>query len=119
MKEYQPTIEAEGGPILECGFIVFEYPSLMAIMLDMKTKRGSIFAGSSNIGEGDSIPTISIFTEDDSLYFDEERKDEPTIISFPEYAGWQIFCESYSKHTINLCLIKEKDLMTQHLDAPE
>ena len=83
--------------------VVAKTRKLVALDVPMESKYCRVNA---SIGNGE--PGISICTTDESynLNTDFERYED-TIISFPEYIGWEHFADNSGRYDIQVCLIKK------------
>ncbi len=79
--------------------------NVCAIVVDMKSKRGDI----SCIGTDGYAPTIAIEAGEGSDYLNKKvKRDEPTEISFPDFKGWDVWSAMICKHSVYVCLVKNK-----------
>lgn len=85
--------------------------NILTVELDM----GSKYVEISSTGEDNYIPNICLCANKRSLYLKEKYrnkqidKKEPTLISFSELIGWDIFCAETSKYTVRICFVKKKN----------
>lgn len=87
-------VQTQGSAKVEHAYIWRSAPGLVAI--GVQTVRRSILEAT---GGGDEDgPTIVISAKDG---------DEPTVISFPQYDGWDIWSADVCKYTVHLCLYKK------------
>lgn len=96
----------QGAPIVNDGYIHARGDSVVAIYIDMRSKRCRVGA----TGGGDDGPKIEIEADGDgaSLHLDESQpRDAVTWIALPEFIGWQVFCAELSRYTLAVCLVKE------------
>lgn len=79
--------------------------NVCAIIVDMKSKRGDICS----IGCDGYAPTIAVEAGEGSDYLNKKvKRDVPTEISFPDFKGWSVWSAMICKHSIYVCLIKDK-----------
>lgn len=74
------------------------------VSLDMKTKRGEV---SGSMGGGSFPPAIILDINEGSLYYDREKRDELTVVEFPELVGYRVFAAEYCRYTVNICFVNE------------
>lgn len=88
----------QGGPKLSifAGLDLKRGEDVAAFYVDMETKRCEIDA----YNDGDFGPEIAIGHND---------MRDSTLISFPEFKGWNVHCASVAKYTIAVCLTLSKE----------
>lgn len=96
------NINIQGQPIINYAFIHKKSDGLVAIAVDMTSKRCEIVATGSN----DNVPVVCVEPTEDSLYLG-DAEQSITEIEFPEYEGWDIWAADASKYSICLCLVKQ------------
>jgi hypothetical protein len=98
-------IKKVGAPIVNNGYIKEVGKNIIAIEFDLKSKWCEVdrFYG------GDDKPCgLYIGTNNRSVSLNEKvDKDEPTVIEFPDFAGWDIFLTDINRYTLKICLIKK------------
>lgn len=104
MKPVRIKIIAQGAPLVNDAFEYRSGPGIAAIIVDLKSKRCAV----TGISGGDYGPEIYIDAlEGESLHLGDEPGS--TMISFPRYRGWEVFCADISKCTLSVCLIEESN----------
>lgn len=93
----------EGALIVNHATLLHVGSTIVAIEIDMKSKRGEVIASGSN-GE---CPVVVIAATEDSLNLDPQKpREEPTSIAFPQFKGWSLFVGELSRYTLYVCLTK-------------
>lgn len=100
------VIIKQGGPVLNGGFVTACGPDIVAISIDMQSKRCCDLAYSQ---QDDGTPAIIILADKYSLYLKEGLEDQHTEIAFPEYTGFRVFLANVSRYTLDVCLVREED----------
>lgn len=92
----------EGAPLVNHAWL--HAKNMVAIYIDMRSKRCDVLTTGSDCG----IPMVMLWAGDDALHLDETKpRNMPTVISFPDYRGWDVFSAECSRYTLSVCLIKE------------
>lgn len=98
------TIHRQGAPRVGIAAVHARGENCVLISLDMQSKRCVI--SSSTVIDG--APGLYIFAGKDSLHLDPGRPREAcTEVSFPEFAGWRVWCGDGGRYSIGIALIKE------------
>lgn len=84
-------------------FLYKKGKDVMAVKIDMKSKRGEVLCIGSDENE---CPTIAVEPVEDSINLD-KRKDAPTEVTFTSLVGWNIWCAQVYKYTIHICLVRD------------
>lgn len=98
------NVRMQGGIRVNSGFILEKSNSVVAIGIDMASKRGDV----TGIISEDNIPGLLLDANEASLHLQNGKENESTEISFPQYKGWEVYCASISRYTLKICLIKIK-----------
>ena len=101
-------ITLQGAPIVSWAYVHEKTDNLVAIILDMKSKRCTVdgisisYPSDKTLG----IPGIKIDATSASTKLDEAKdRDDSTFVEFPEYEGWSVFCSAFhSKYSIAVVL---------------
>jgi len=104
-------IPKAGSPRVNCAFLAGSYglkkekkPLSVAIGVDMKDKRCEV---TGHVSDPDRGPGICI-----EIGEEEQGKSKgifkPTIVYFPEYKDYTVWCADVSKYTVAVCLIRKK-----------
>lgn len=102
--EVKLDISHQGAPVVNHAYIVAAAENVVALHIDLRSKRCEIWATGS---DGDDVPTIDVFAGEHAMHLDETKKrDEPTEIRFPEYAGWNAHSASSGRYTVSVCLTR-------------
>lgn len=79
---------------------------IVAFSIDTENKYGEISATGSN---ENNIPCMVLEAMENTTNIKKGKKlDDLTEIEFPDFAGWDVFCCSWSKYTIYVCMINLK-----------
>jgi hypothetical protein len=97
------TFEHMGEVIINHGIVEAKGRRVVALAIDMTTKRPEVIATSID-GDGKS-PGV-ILTGEHALNIEERKRGEPTHITFPEYPGWIVHCADVARYSLKICLIK-------------
>lgn len=78
--------------------------TVVAIFIDMKTKRADILS----VGcDDNNNPTIMLEANEESVFLKKDvEREKPTEISFPEFKNWDVWSVNVSKYTVFVCLVK-------------
>ncbi len=93
----------QGKPVVNVATFRAGGADCVAILLDMHSKRVVVdqeFGG----------PELVIGYDEHSLHLDESAEGE-THITFPEFAGWEIFCTRACRYTIYLALVRRREVV--------
>ena len=96
----QLNIIRRGHPQVNKAFIRAKGIHVVAIEIDMHTKRGQVGAW----GSDDDIPLIHLEINDESIGYD-TMQHGPTEVSFPEYKGWEVWAADWIKYSVSVCLL--------------
>jgi hypothetical protein len=96
------TLQRKGCPHVNDAFVLAAGPNIVAINVDMGTKRGKVGAW----GSDDDIPLVSLEINDESIGYNTMARG-PTEVSFPEYKGWSVWAADWIKYTVSVCLVKK------------
>jgi hypothetical protein len=109
MKPVKIMVDVQGGPCVNEGWVIAQGDDLAAIEIDLLTKRCVVECTACiPYGEtGQLIPSVVIGADENTLHIDEDLRDSPTHIVFPEYAGWRVWAADIARYTLSLCLIRE------------
>lgn len=79
--------------------------SIIAISADLAAKYAS-YDGDTQTDNG---PAIMLGVEKDTLHYDNEAylDGKTTLLSFPEYIGWSVWCAEVVRYTLRVCLVKD------------
>lgn len=91
----------QGTPLLKEAYIMAESNSVVAIQINMRSKRCRVYAWGS---DENSMPNILIDSTEESLHLHPENKGD-TIIEFPQYKGWEVWSATIAKYSLYLCLV--------------
>ena len=96
-------ITKQGGPILNSGRVVADGENVVAIEIDMKSKRCEVFAESAT---EDGAPAIWI-SGLNALHLKGGMENDETQVAFPSYKGWEIFLADIGRYTFRVALVKK------------
>ena len=80
--------------------------NIIAFCIDTENKWGEIFATGSN---ENGVPCIVLEANENTTNIRNKKTIEDlnlTEIEFPDYSGWTIFCCSWSKYSVYVCMVK-------------
>ena len=98
------TVSHQGAITVNNCVIYEKSDTVIAFSIDTKNKWGEISATGSD--END-IPCIMLEANKNTTNIRTGTTTEDlTQIDFPEYAGWTIFCCSWSKYSVYVCMVK-------------
>lgn len=106
MTDYPPLalrIVTQGAPRVNAGEIVGRGPDVIALSIDLHSKRCAVEAISA---EDDGSPTLYLNGEGALHLHPEHAATEPTLLNLPDYPGWRVFAADISRYTLNVCLVK-------------
>ena len=98
------VIQDQGAAIINHGWIQSLGETVVAIGVDMRSKRCIIGASGSD-GE---VPLIVIDTNSESLHLKKGNEGELTVVTFPDFKGWSVWCADIARYTVAVCLIKRE-----------
>jgi hypothetical protein len=103
MKNSLVKIKKQGSVLVNTKMSYINARSLhmVAISIDMKTKNAEI----SGIMDGNYI-VLDYRPISDPMHLHRTKTGE-TIISFPQYKNWFIFCCDLSRYTLRVCLMNK------------
>ena len=103
MEKHLSLAITEGVIIPAFGQVLHEGENVVAIEIDMRTKRGEVsFFGVDHRG----VPSIHLDEVEGSIHIDPSRKGLLTEIAFLDFVGWSVFCANYSRYTVCVCLCR-------------
>lgn len=79
--------------------LMVDSPAIAAISIDCRSKRPRLLCS----GSDENGPLVMLCRGDETLHADASTT-HPTIISFPGYAGWEVFAAEVAKYTLSVCL---------------
>jgi len=93
-----------GAVVVNSGAAVHKADDIVCISLDLKSKYADLLCW----GSSDDIPCVSYVANDVTMYLDKSMDgDAITEVSFPDYAGWEVFSASApGRYTANVVLVK-------------
>jgi hypothetical protein len=96
-------IVSQGAPVVNDGYIHAAGADIVAIYIDLKSKRCEVVA----TGGGDGIPSVWVGANEESLHLNQDAdRASMTEIAFPEYDGWDVFSATCSRYTLAVCLTR-------------
>ena len=105
MKTTKLRLVSRGAPIVSgLVAVVAKSRELVALDVPMASKYCDV-----NAAIGDDEPGISIYAPEEAIKLDDRyKRDEDTIVCFPEFKGWEYFASSSGRYNIRVCLIRRK-----------
>lgn len=97
-------VAVQGGPVLNDGMVMAVGPNVVAIEVDMKSKRCEVAAHTETWTH---VPELWI-SGDNALHLKKGCERELTAVTFPEYRGWQVFLAEISRYTLRVCLVRRE-----------
>jgi hypothetical protein len=78
--------------------------NVVAIVVDMASKRGAVCG---EISDEDGVPAVMIEANEHSLHLDEKADTRlDTMVAFPAFKGWRVWCADVSKYSVYVCLVR-------------
>lgn len=99
-------IEQEGAPRVADSYaaILAEGENVVALSLDFSSKYCEVGVTGSGNTRG---PLIYICATPESRWLNEAvEREKPTIVSFPEFQGWTVWCANFGRYALHVCLIR-------------
>jgi hypothetical protein len=102
MSEKHVTIAISNGEvIINHAWIDAESPDVVAICVDMDTKRPEIIAQSYS-----DVPGLLLSANEGTFYTNADKAGTPTHVTFPGFSGWTVHCADVARYTIHVCLTR-------------
>lgn len=101
-------VAQQGAPICNGAVICAEGKDVVAISIDMKSKYCNVDAiiDSYQIAIGADEHSLHL-KEGIDIKTPEKYLEALTIVEFPRFKGWEIFCAHIARYTLRVCLIRE------------
>lgn len=96
----------QGGIIINHGRIVSISNNFVALEIDLKSKHGEI-EGEGSTQYKDNSPCIILGASPESIHLKKGKETEWTLISFPNFKGYYLWCSNVCRYTLRVCLIKK------------
>lgn len=96
------VVTKQGGPIINGGYVAAVGENVVAIEIDMKSKRCEVM-GESATEEGEPVIWIE---GTNALYLKKGHEKEETRVAFPDYKGWRIFSAQICRYTFRVCFVR-------------
>lgn len=81
-----------------------EGPGVVAIYLDLNSKRADILCTGSN-----GFPSVTLGANNETLHLDETKDPESlTEVEFTGYPGWRVFSADLARYTLAVCLVTDE-----------
>jgi len=97
------VVTRQGGPILNEGYVVSSGENVVAIEIDMRSKRCEVTAESA---AEDGVPIIWL-DGTNALHLKKGHEKEETEVAFPDYKGWRIFSAHVCRYTFRVCFVRD------------
>ena len=98
------VVKNQGAAIINHGWIQALSETVVAIGIDMRSKRCIIGA----TGSDGEVPLIMIDTNSESLHLKLGKEGELTEVAFPDFKGWSVWSADIARYTVAICLIKRE-----------
>jgi hypothetical protein len=100
-------IEEQGGVIADCAYWRKKSDEIVLGHLVLKTKHAELVNAEVN---EERFPVLYFSVSSHTKYFNEENKNSFTVISFPEYKGWEFFIlDGPYKYYFSFALVKSDE----------
>jgi len=96
-KKFPYTITQQGNVTVNCGIYYKRSKNIVAVVFDLEEKRATI----QSTGADGDVENIQVSQNEN------DPGEKWTDISFPEYAGWNIFCAKIVKYTLSIVFVKK------------
>jgi hypothetical protein len=104
MPDVKYAVLEQGSPVISSAYYIEKKPTIVAIEIDLRSKYCEVSAS----GSDSSGPFLAISACKESIKLNElVERDAETIISLPEFVGWETFSISVARYSVKICLIKE------------
>lgn len=102
-------IRSQGAVQVNAATVERSADGIACISVDLNSKYAAVFGTSS--GHNQLPPTVILGADDRTLYLDPTKSaDSLTIVEFPDYPGWEVFCCSdVGRYTLSLVLVAPID----------
>ena len=97
-------IRRQGGPVVNGGHVIARGENVVAVEVDMKSKRCAVLTDSL---ADDGAPVIWLDGEG-ALHLMPGAEKEETEVAFPEYKGWRVFVAEVCRYTLRVCLVRDE-----------
>ena len=101
--EVRVDIQGAVGVNCDCTHCAYKSEGAALFYVDLKAKRASVSATT----KWEGCPAVVIVKTEETLYADSESK-RMTLVSFPEFRGWDLFLCEISKYTLSVTLRNPK-----------
>lgn len=104
MRDIQLRI-TQGAVRVASAFVEHEADGIALVTIDCDTKYPEL----GPVGGGD-WPMVGLCASGASLHLDEtQSRDAVTIVDFPEFAGWEVFCcDGSGRYEMRLALVRRE-----------
>lgn len=97
-------IDQQGAPMLN-GHTAIHRSGKGIVALDIGMRSKHCIVGGTIGGDNDP-PGVIIEAIEESLHLNESvPRDAMTVVSFPDYPNWRIWCAECSRYTLAVCLV--------------
>jgi hypothetical protein len=100
--EVRCVVNHQGAPIINGAVLTRESKDIVFIKVDCNSKYCKVVGHFS----GDSCGIYVSANERSLNLKNDVDRDEPIRLTFPDFAGWEVFATNVSRYTILICLIK-------------
>lgn len=98
------VVTKQGGPIINEGYVSAAGENVVAIEIDMTSKRCEVMAESAT---EDGSPVIRL-QGTNALHLKKGYEKEETEVAFPDYKGWRIFSAHVCRYTFRVCFVRDE-----------
>jgi hypothetical protein len=92
----------QGGPRINLGWVERAGAGVVALGVDMQSKRCSV----NGSGMSDGSPMLMLSGEG-ALHLVKGLEDKWTLLALPQFAGWNIWSAEISRYTLSICLVRD------------
>ena len=100
------AVKHKGAPIINGGYVHEIGKNIVALEIDLKSKYCEV---SCSFGGSDGTCGVYINANERSLHLNEKvNRDEPTVIEFTDFVGWDVFACGIGRYTLRVCLTRKE-----------
>jgi hypothetical protein len=111
LKTLKPIrLEIEPGEIVlepDSGVIMSESADMVAISIDLTSKYAECngLVSGTNLNKRGRLPGVMLEATERTMYTDPQHKGIFTLVSFPDYCGYDVFAVDIGRYTLHVVLI--------------
>jgi len=97
-------IRKQGAPVVNGGYVYRIGRNIVALEIDLKSKYCEV---SISFKDSDGTCGLYITTNERSIHLNKKvSREEPTVLEFPDFIGWDVFAYGIGRYTLSVCLVK-------------